>query len=719
MATTEHFYTGNASTTSFGFTFPILQNSDLKVELDGVLKTENTSGTNNDYSISGTNVVFNSAPGSSVDIHIYRLTDVDSAKAVFAAGSSIRAGDLNNNVDQNLYANQEQQQKIKTSDVWDDAITTAKIKDGTIVNANINASAAIDGTKISPNFGSQNIVTSGTVDGRDVSVDGSKLDGIEDNATRDQDASEIKTLLQSNKLTVDEIANDAITYAKIQNVSATDRVLGRDSSGAGDIEEITPASLRTMINVEDGATADQTGAEIKSAYEGESDTNAFTDAEKVKLGNLGSLNALSDVDTSGVSDNKILKYDSSVSKFVIADDGGGGGSGGSSTFTGLSDTPANFGGAANKTLKINSDGDAVEFVDVTTSFVGLTDTPSSLSGQGGKSVLVNSGGTALEFGTINTDLELDNSPSLSSNLDVAGHSILTNTTNGSIQLVPNGTGNVTISGAGGNDGTLQLNCSANSHGVKIKSPPHSAAASYTLTLPEADGTQGTFLKTDGSGALSFVDPNKILQGNSSAEITGTGNDAGIFEIKLQSSVGNANDAQTSLKQSHTGNTNQTILNEGNKDKNSLLELNHSWGTNAFSEIQFRQTGNTAGTNKIRSDGHSELSFFADGTGTKKLNINATLSSFGTEVYPLSDNAKKLGSTNYKWSEVHATTFHGSGANLTDIESTVANGCIYENNTEITTDFTTSTTKNSMSAGPITIANNVTLTIPNNSVYTIV
>ena len=111
MATTENFYTGNTSTTSFGFTFPILQNSDLKVELDGVEKTENTSGTNNDYSISGTNVVFNSAPGQGVDIHIYRQTDVDSPKAVFAAGSSIRAGDLNNIVDQSLYANQEQQQK--------------------------------------------------------------------------------------------------------------------------------------------------------------------------------------------------------------------------------------------------------------------------------------------------------------------------------------------------------------------------------------------------------------------------------------------------------------------------------------------------------------------------------------------------------------------------------------------------------------------------------
>ena len=51
------------------------------------------------------------------------------------------------------------------------------------------------------------------------------------------------------------IADDAVTYAKIQNVTTTDRVLGRDSSGAGVIEEISPSALRTMINVADGAEA--------------------------------------------------------------------------------------------------------------------------------------------------------------------------------------------------------------------------------------------------------------------------------------------------------------------------------------------------------------------------------------------------------------------------------------------------------------------------------
>ena len=43
------------------------------------------------------------------------------------------------------------------------SITSTQILDGTIVNADINASAAIAGTKISPDFGTQSISTTGTV----------------------------------------------------------------------------------------------------------------------------------------------------------------------------------------------------------------------------------------------------------------------------------------------------------------------------------------------------------------------------------------------------------------------------------------------------------------------------------------------------------------------------------------------------------------------------
>ncbi len=55
------------------------------------------------------------------------------------------------------------------------------------------------------------------------------------------------------------------------------------------------------------------------------------------------------------------------------------------------------------------------------------------------------------------------------------------------------------------DGAIQLNCSQNTHGVKIKSPPHSAGQSYTLTLPSTAPSANKFLQTDGSGNLSFAD----------------------------------------------------------------------------------------------------------------------------------------------------------------------------------------------------------------------
>ena len=51
------------------------------------------------------------------------------------------------------------------------------------------------------------------------------------------------------------IANDAVTYAKIQNVSATDKVLGRSTAGSGDVEEIAcTAFARSILDDANEAT---------------------------------------------------------------------------------------------------------------------------------------------------------------------------------------------------------------------------------------------------------------------------------------------------------------------------------------------------------------------------------------------------------------------------------------------------------------------------------
>ena len=83
--------------------------------------------------------------------------------------------------------------------------------------------------------------------------------------------------------------------------------------------------------------------------------------------------------------------------------GAGTGSGtGSTTFTGLTDTPASL-GTAGQYIRVNTGATALEFVAAptgggggATTFEALTDTPASL-GSAGQYLRVNSAGTALEF----------------------------------------------------------------------------------------------------------------------------------------------------------------------------------------------------------------------------------------------------------------------------------------------------------------------------------
>ena len=80
-----------------------------------------------------------------------------------------------------------------------------------------------------------------------------------------------------------------------------------------------------------------------------------------------------------------------------------------------------------------------------------------------------------------------------------------------LRVGPKGTGLVEVLGAD-NPGSIQLNCEANSHGIKLTSPPHSSGQSYELKFPTGNVTAGTFLKvnsvsgsgTTGVGQLSFA-----------------------------------------------------------------------------------------------------------------------------------------------------------------------------------------------------------------------
>lgn len=71
------------------------------------------------------------------------------------------------------------------------------------------------------------------------------------------------------------IDNDAVSYAKIQNVSATDKLLGRSTAGAGDVEEITcTAAGRALID--DASAAAQKATLSLGNVTNESKATMFT-----------------------------------------------------------------------------------------------------------------------------------------------------------------------------------------------------------------------------------------------------------------------------------------------------------------------------------------------------------------------------------------------------------------------------------------------------------
>ena len=296
MATTENFFNGTGSQTEFTYTFPTLLDADVKASVLTTAGTGFVVTTAFTLLTSPTRVKFNTAPVAGTNnVRIFRDTNVDAPKAVFAAGSSIRASDLNNNMDQVLYSNQEKDRPIATTDLKDDsvttakivnsAVTTAKIADGNVSRAKI-AADAIDGTKIDDNAIDSEHYTDQSIDTAHIAnlaVGPSQLANnactelkLADNSVGNRqyiDASIDTVHVSDDCIETAKIANNAVTTAKITDANVTTAKIAADAVTGAKIaddqvstEHYAPNSVDTAaIAANAVTTAEITDGAVKTA----------------------------------------------------------------------------------------------------------------------------------------------------------------------------------------------------------------------------------------------------------------------------------------------------------------------------------------------------------------------------------------------------------------------------------------------------------------------
>ena len=216
---------------------------------------------------------------------------------------------------------------------------------------------------------------------------------------------------------------------------------------------------------------------------GTSDVKFYTkagDGSIVSLGGTGTgattLGELTDVDLSTpATDGQVIAYNSASGNWEPVDQTGGGGGG--------------------YTDPLTTDGDIVIRSTGVTTRLGIGSEGQVLTVSSGLPVWADATGGGIE------NIVEDTTPQLGGNLDTNTYYIAS--ASGDVSIAP-ATGEMVVRG-GTSEGKITLNCTANTHGVSIQSPPHSASATYTLTLPDSTGTSGQVLSTDGTGGLSWAD----------------------------------------------------------------------------------------------------------------------------------------------------------------------------------------------------------------------
>ena len=760
MATTFVDYTGDGNATK-AFSFPSIQESDIKVDVDGVIKSSGTHYNITSYTTTGGgNVVFTSGniPASPAAIRIFRDTNVDSAKATYTAGSSVKAADLNANHEQLLFAAQEEQnQTIQTQDLKDSAITTAKILDSNVTTAKI-ANAAVTEAKIADNAVTMAKLAGGTLP-TDITVASANIVDLSvataDIAADAVTGAKIADDSINSEHYVDgsidtaHIADSQVTGAKIASTTITD---GKLASNSVTTSKITDANVTTVKIADSNITLAKLASDLKQTTVTDDDTKlptsgAIVDYVAGQLSTFGGFTAIANEtqfpNTQGQSGATVSISDAGG---IVVNSSGTSTTGrtvGGTTVT-INNIPSNFHSSTIATgirliVTSTGSGQIYNYHKATLAESDLV----SLSGDindfneryrvGSSNPTSNNDAGDLFYNTATNKLLVYNTSTSAFEETQSVGNFFINTLSSSSST---GGGSATFNGSAyrftlSNPGQFAQQHLVSINGVIQKPNSGSSQPSEGFAISGADII---FSAAPASGADFF-----IITIGASVSI-GTPSDGTVTAVKITSG------AVTTDKIADNAVGADQLANNS-VDNNALQSLSVTAAKIAAGEISTAKIANDAVTADKLANTSVTAGSYGSATAIPAITVDAqgritaaSTNSINTSTIPVADEstdttcfpvfvtaatgdqAPKTGSNltfNSATGVLGATSYTGDGSNLTGVASTVADGCIYENSQTISNNYTITTNKNAMSAGPITVASGATLTIPSGSTYTIV
>ena len=610
-----------------------------------------------------------------------------------------------------------------------------------------------------------NIVVSGTVDGRDLATDGTKLDGIESNATADQTAAEIRTLVES--------ASDSNVFTDADHT----KLNGIEANATADQ---SASEILTLLKTVDGAgsgldadTLDGVQASALVAVGGDTMTGALrVDISSTVDGILGEAYTgyfgLKHADQTLDSEYMILSSDSHT--FISATTGnnvyirGGGNSstnqmivsssgttiGGNSVLTSASSLNAsNIGSGTLPAARLGAASASEGGISVVGNFgqweshgtydnfntepaywgwnfvQGTTNAPNTTSSQWYRCRL--SLGSDYGKGSDGGDYSLEMALPRSNHASAGVLHIRTieNGTEGSWTTVGNNASLITT-------GTLPA----------ARLPNHSADLLTSGTIPAA---RVPTLNQDTTGSAATLTTARTIAGTS---FDGSANiDISYANLTNKLSVGDGGLTQNNFTNTLKSKLDGIAAGATNVTNNNQLTNGAGYITATLTNEQVQDivgamvSSNTeSGITVTYQDSDGTLDFSvasqtdnnftnADHSKLDGIESGATADQTASEIRTLVANA----SDSNVFTDALLSKLNGIASSATNVTNnnqltngagyittaTVADGCVYENSQTISNNYTVTNGKNAMSAGPITIASGVTVTINDGETYTII